>query len=399
MVFAVERPMTVRVAIAYNFNDSDWFGGRNYFASLIRAATACSAPGEFVFVLVVGEETQTTLPDEFPDLQVARTPLMDRMSLPWLTRQIDLRLLNRDRRLARHLRQHHVDILTHCMHLGPAPGVKTLGWLYDFQFLHLPQYWKPKHIRWIRQWYTAACKYCDGVVVSSESALADLRGFAPAGGATRHLLRFVSNPIDFDRLATAEVLRKRYALPNSYFYLPNQFWSNKNHRLAIDALRLLNERDVEATIVCTGKPYDGRQPGYFDELMRYCDNAGVRERFRVLGIIPYLDTQGLMAHARAVINPSRFEGWSTTVEEAKTLQKDLFLSDIAVHREQAALRGAFFPVDDAGELAALMAQALARPAPPSTREAVERDYERRFRVFGDEYVGLLRELQRRPSPT
>ena len=36
----------------------------------------------------------------------------------------------------------------------------------------------------------------------------------------------------------------------------------------------------------------------------------------------------------AVINPSLIEGWSTTVEEAKSLGVPLILSDIPVHREQ-----------------------------------------------------------------
>lgn len=42
----------------------------------------------------------------------------------------------------------------------------------------------------------------------------------------------------------------------------------------------------------------------------------------------------LMKHAIAIINPSLFEGGSTTVEEAKSLLKVIILSGIPVHREQ-----------------------------------------------------------------
>jgi glycosyltransferase involved in cell wall biosynthesis len=300
---------------------------------------------------------------------------MDRMRLPWLLRQFDLHMLDSDRLLARLLRRHRVDVLTHCMHLGPSPGLKTVSWLYDFQFLHLPQYWNPKHIRWARRWYSAACRNCDAVVVSSGSSLADLQAFAPDGHATRHVLRFVSNPVDFERLPSLDSLRERYALPETYFYLPNQFWTNKNHALAIDALGRLKRDGIDATIICTGKPHDGRQPGYFEELMRHCDSAGVADRFRVLGIVPYPDTQGLMSNARAVINPSRFEGWSTTVEEAKTLHKDLFLSDIPVHREQAPTRGAFFAVDDSVALATLIRDAIGEPVGVS-RSTMHRGFAR-----------------------
>jgi glycosyltransferase involved in cell wall biosynthesis len=69
-----------------------------------------------------------------------------------------------------------------------------------------------------------------------------------------------------------------------------------------------------------------------------------------------MDMMSLMRHAVAVINPSKFEGWSTTVEEAKSMGKAVVLSDIAVHKEQAPHRAAFFPADDAEMLARKLAE-------------------------------------------
>ncbi len=42
-----------------------------------------------------------------------------------------------------------------------------------------------------------------------------------------------------------------------------------------------------------------------------------------------------MLCSTALINPSQFEGWSTTVEEAKSLGVKMLLSDLEVHKEQA----------------------------------------------------------------
>jgi glycosyltransferase involved in cell wall biosynthesis len=55
-----------------------------------------------------------------------------------------------------------------------------------------------------------------------------------------------------------------------------------------------------------------------------------------------------------VINPSLFEGWSTTVEEAKSMGKALILSDIPTHREQTPARGHYFAPHDSECLAALL---------------------------------------------
>ena len=42
----------------------------------------------------------------------------------------------------------------------------------------------------------------------------------------------------------------------------------------------------------------------------------------------------LMYHSISLINPSKSEGWSNTVEQAKAMDKNLIISNIKVHREQ-----------------------------------------------------------------
>ena len=54
----------------------------------------------------------------------------------------------------------------------------------------------------------------------------------------------------------------------------------------------------------------------------------------------------LMRTSMALINPSRFKGWSTTVEEAKSFGVPLILSDIDVHREQTDGTARYFGIDD-----------------------------------------------------
>jgi glycosyltransferase involved in cell wall biosynthesis len=262
--------------------------------------------------------------------------------------------------------------------------------------MHLPEFWKAKHLRWIEQRYRAACNQCDGVIVSSNSALEDLNRFAPISKASRHVLQFVSNPIKFSQLLSREDISLKYGLPEKYIYLPNQFWSSKNHRLVIDTLSVLKQQGLNATVVCTGNTKDGRKPEYFDALMKYCFNQGVSEQFRVLGILPYFHTQSLMAYSHAVINPSRFEGWSTAVEEAKTFQKPLLLSDIPVHREQAPNFGNFFRVDDPVGLANLIRNILSREYQEINQSNISASYQSRLSDFGKNYLNIVGQAMRMP---
>ena len=74
----------------------------------------------------------------------------------------------------------------------------------------------------------------------------------------------------------------------------------------------------------------------------------------MLGLVPRSDVIALMRYSRALINPSFFEGWSTTVEEAKSTGKRIILSDIDVHKEQNPPDGVFFNPKDPKDLAEKM---------------------------------------------
>jgi glycosyltransferase involved in cell wall biosynthesis len=383
----------VRVAFAYNFDDRSWLGGRNYFSSLFAAIQAVEAE-DLELVLVTGHETVTSLPNQFPFLQVVRTSIMDRLSPAWALRQlwrIPSRLKS-DPLFARLLRRYGIDVLSHSIGLGRRSGIKSLGWLPDFQFMHLPNYWTSQQLRDTRRSYESACSQCDQLIVSSRAALEDLRAFSPHCGIPAHVLHFVPIPVQIERLRPKEELLKQYDLPEDYFHLPNQFWTHKNHGLVLDALELLKREGTEATVVCTGNATDLRRSQHFETLMARCRGAGVEASFRVLGVVPYVDVQALMAHSRAVINPSRFEGWSTSVEEAKAFGKSVLLSDIPVHREQAPENGEFFSPDSPQTLAALIRQSLNRELPAAVPSELEARNAAALARFGQSYLELIHAL-------
>jgi len=386
--------MTLRIAFVQPYDDAAWIGGRNYLASLITAAHAV-APSGLKMVLVTGRKVKCALQDELPFLEVVRTPLLDRGDPRWLGRQL-LRVSHRRRqdpvfeRLLRHLR---IDVLSHAEPwVTRHSPIKTLGWLPDFQFLHLPEYWtEPQRAR-IAADYRLIAENCDGVILSSHAALRDLERFAPSANTTRHVLHFVPRAFQVKAFRTFADLRRLYELPERYLHLPNQFWAHKNHGLVLQALALLRSAGETPTVVCTGGTVDTRRPDFFELLMRQCRALGLEPNFRVLGVVPYADMQSLMWHARAVINPSRFEGWSTTVEEAKWMGKKVLLSDLPVHREQAPERGSFFDVDDASALAEAMEAAAEAEANPQDAASLEKRYAAATHEFGRRYLDVVESI-------
>ena len=72
----------------------------------------------------------------------------------------------------------------------------------------------------------------------------------------------------------------------------------------------------------------------------------LHKNYIYLGLIPFIDVLSLIYHSLAVLNPSYFEGWSSTVEQAKAYNKRIILSKIKVHKEQNPKYAYYFEPDD-----------------------------------------------------
>jgi hypothetical protein len=213
------------------------------------------------------------------------------------------------------------------------------------------------------------------------------------------VLRFVSQPRLGERLPLSiGELQQRLGVPAKFFHLPNQMWKHKNHALVVEALR----HAPEAVVVATGPREDYRHAGVYDSLMAQVRAHGLEERFLHLGLVSFHELASLMHHAVAIINPSRFEGWSTTVEEAKSLGKRVLVSDIPVHREQAPARGRLFPVDDPRALGALMVETWStedRAAEARAMAEAASALPERTRAFGEAYASIVADAVRRGGRT
>jgi glycosyltransferase involved in cell wall biosynthesis len=195
------------------------------------------------------------------------------------------------------------------------------------------------------------------IMLSSNTAREDLERFYPSAKGRGHVVRFAIDVDQAAHLDRGEEMRETYFLPERYFFLPNQFWRHKNHSVIVEALgRIAAECGLAAIppVILTGQSKDQRNPSYFDDLNSRARELGVESHFRYLGLLPYDHILSLNANCDAMINPSRFEGWSTPIEEAKAFATPLVLADIPIHREQAPDAFFFDPLSPEKAAAALV---------------------------------------------
>jgi glycosyltransferase involved in cell wall biosynthesis len=360
----------IRVGFFLNVSGEGWLGGTHYFRNLLTALSGL--PGSRLQpVLLTNAGERPPLLAELPSADWCQPPALRRGSPSCIARKLLARWGGRDRLLERDLASLRIDVLSHSGHLGPGARIPALAWIPDFQHLRLADSYPDGERRKRTRLYADTCRHAAAIIVSSHTAARDLAEFFPDAAAKTRVLQFVAGVPDPAGLASREALQSRYGFTGRYFFLPNQFWAHKNHAVVVEALAQLKRQGIAALVLATGNPRDPRSPGHFDRLMARAAVLGVDDRFRALGLVPYADLMALMWHSIALINPSRFEGWSTTVEEAKSLGVPALVSDIAVHREQAPAAGDYFPPDDAEGLAGLMRQRLASDPAEQRRQLAD----------------------------
>jgi glycosyltransferase involved in cell wall biosynthesis len=360
----------IRVGFILEFADNGWLGGASYYRNLFSAVR--DLPGRRIEpVLVTSGRSFAALKSQYPDLPIIRLPLLDAPSLVGKARRVMRVLSGRDVLMERALRSENIEVLSHSGYFGQRSPLTSIVWIPDFQELTFPEFFSPRELASRHRNAVRCSRHASTVLLSSESALADLKRIG-VGDVDTAVLPFVATVPSAQESLPREQLRTKYGLADKFFHLPNQFWIHKNHIVVLRALAVLREQGKALQVVATGNAVDPRQPDHFSSLMETARQLGVDEQFKPLGVVPYQDLMSLMRHAIAVINPSKFEGWSTTVEEAKSMGKAIVLSDIAVHREQAPDRAAYFPPDNAGLLADKMSDAWDRWDAAADAQSVDR---------------------------
>lgn len=229
---------------------------------------------------------------------------------------------------------------------------KNLYWIPDLQPHHLPEMFEPTELLSRTNSFKQIANQNGIVLLSSNAALADFKRFYPDATVESRVWSFCSS-IEPGSVEACHEVVSRYALPEKFLYIANQFWRHKDHATAFEALRILRDKGLEVPLVCTGLQNDRRAPAYFEALKSELQQLDLLRQVHFLGLVPREDQIHIFRAATAVVQPSRFEGWSTVIEDAKALGRPIIASDIAVHQEQlGGLDGAFlFKTSSAADLA------------------------------------------------
>ena len=332
-----EKPLGI---LLYLTGDSHWLGGAQYARNLILALNMISPKKCPPVYLRVSRKRDVTgleaLARESEIVRVdrltARWTKLDGMTTSWLSDE--------------------------CTVAFPQKGGKAgkrpmdIHWIPDFQYKHYPEYFTHEERDQRDAIYEELLQGCRLLVLSSETARRDFQTFFPK---YRHLpvevLSFHAILEEADLAPDPGKVLEHYNLPQRFLYCANQMWQHKGHDVLFDALAQLKEQGLVIPLVCTGSLDDYRTDNFRQAMLAKIKAFDLETQINFLGIVPRREQVQVYRQAALLVQPSRFEGWSTTVEEARTLHKPIVLSDIPTHREQAPPDALFFRDGDSGSLA------------------------------------------------
>lgn len=279
--------------------------------------------------------------------------------------------------------------------LGRGASVRWIGWIWDFQHEEHPEFFDAWDLEWRRNMLREMAQNCDWLTVSSNHARGIAARVYPSAEHKLTTLRFASLPDDSWYTGSPAETLARYGINEPFLYLPNQFWAHKNHRTVVEALGLLGPE--APLVVCSGLLHDPRRPNHVGELLRKLQASPARDRLLLLGLVPRQDQINLFRACTAVVNPSLYEGWSTSVEEARSLGKPCVLSDIPLFKEQQP-DAVFFSRTDPADAARALTEAARRFSSGSDEKAEQRAREAAEARF-DAYAQTLLEVVTRAMAT
>lgn len=298
--------------------------------------------------------------------------------------------------LKKTVKRYKIDLLIPCIEAVPADiDIPWVGYIYDFQHKYLTQYFTPEEIEHRDIQFGNTLRAARNVIVNSYAVKKDIEKFYP--DTTAKITHLPFTPLFKKQLLSSDFseIKTRYALPDKYFIISNQFWVHKSHITAFRALHALHSITNErVAIVCTGDTGDSRRADYFESLKKEIRELGIEDQVFFLGYISKPDQIQLLLHSVALIQPTLFEGGpgGGATYDAIAFSRPAIISDIDINKEINDPLVTFFQVNNHTDLAAKMKVALEQDKSSHWQldtKKLEEETAQRIRILGDVLSALI----------
>ncbi len=342
-----------RLGIIFNFNPK-WTGGLIYLVNAVRILNFLEDKHKPTVVVLFNPTLQKYV-DEIQYLYIERIP----HNFPSIHKGYLLSILQNKNLFVDDLVVDQKLDAIFPMHDYPVKSKlnrKLVSWYADLQHQYYPQFFSKFKIFERNMRIKMILRNSKDLVVSSQAVKDDFLKFYKVPKSLKiQIYHFVSIIDALPDLSASEI-KMKYNLQDEYYMISNQFHKHKNHKVAFEAVAELKKKGIKVNIAITGRFPEEPNSEYLKELHDIINTNDLRQSISFLGLIPRGDQLLLMQYAKAIIQPSLFEGWSTVIEDAKSLQVPVIAANLNVNMEQLESTGTYFEPHNASQLATILEQ-------------------------------------------
>ncbi len=292
---------------------------------------------------------------------------------------------------------------------------RCVFWIPDFQEQYFPQNFQEGELIYRYKTRKYIASHHASLVLSSNNAFKDYSSLFPEfieNVFVAHFISYIETELQEISNNYLKSIMEKYCINYKYIYVSNQFWKHKNHKVVFEAINeIINNRKEEIHLVCTGfmESYHVQKDKYMETLLDYIKENRLGYNIHLLGLVERKEQLCIMKNADLLIQPSLFEGWGCSLEDAKVMGKTVIVSDIEVHKEQKDDNCILFRKDDSKQLAEIILKQRRKVKKYDLRKGREQTYrnarkyavelERAFQAItknnGTKYVYKLEEMRKK----
>lgn len=252
-----------------------------------------------------------------------------------------------------------------------VPGVVTM---HDVLWRRLPETY-PWVDRRLYDWkYGHSCRQADAVIAISRQTADDVQAAWGIPDDRIHVV-YQGCHSQFRRsveVTEAEAIRLRHGLPPAFLLQVGTIETRKNAHRTLEALAAL-PANRRLPLVLVGRP-----TSYLKQVRERARTLGVTDLLHVRDSVPFPDLPGLYAAARAVIYPSRFEGFGIPILEAVSVGVPVVTSTGSCFREAGGEAALYADPEDPEAIADALDRALWDESTRTALRSVGRQWQERF---------------------
>ncbi|MFZ5491086.1 MAG: glycosyltransferase family 4 protein [Pseudomonadota bacterium] len=246
----------------------------------------------------------------------------------------------------------HVDLMHFTFQAAFLTAVPSIYHPHDLQHIHLPEYFSEYERHGRTLIYKRFCDQARMVAVSSSWVRQDLEANL---GVAREKITVVPlappiESIEVSEPAVADLIRRRFDLPDNFAFYPAQTWPHKNHLGLIEAAAIIRERyGLLVPLV-----FSGRKGDFYPQLAKRIAELKMDDQVKFLGFVTQNDLRSLYRLCRCVIIPTKFEAASFPLWEAFLAMAPAGCSNVTSLPRQAGDAALLFDPNSVDQIASCL---------------------------------------------